>query len=300
MGGHLIRALGSAQFDALHYVCSMKKNYLVTLVLILFVLLAQAHEFWLQPNVFFAETGQTIPIEVMVGEHFNGERSEGKKNRLVQYVHWSSGVRQDLAPALKEGHYGIVPLRINKTGTHLVAFANTNKYLSMRADSFLLYLREDGLNQIVELRQERHETQTRSREFYRRCVKTLIQAGPVTSTDKTFSLDTGMPLEIIPVQNPYGVKPGGWAEFRLVFDHKPLANALVRYWSRPVTTRKELPDVKPKGLMEEQQRSDAQGRVRFRLRAGQNMISLVQMVPATDTKEADWQSYWGSLTFGCR
>ncbi|MFD2934690.1 DUF4198 domain-containing protein [Spirosoma flavum] len=278
----------------------MKRIYPITLPLILIVLLAQAHEFWLQPGVFFAEMGQVIPIEVLVGEHFNGERSEGKKNRLVQYAHWAVGVKEDLSPSLTEDHYGVVPLKINKPGTHLVGFANTSKYLSMRADSFLLYLREDGLNQIVDLRQERHETQTRSREFYQRCVKTLIQAGPVIVTDKTFSLDTGMPLEIIPVQNPYSIKPGGWLEFSVIFDHKPLANALVRYWTRPISTRKELPDVKPKGLIEEQQRSDAQGRVRFQLRAGQNMVSLVQMVPTTNTKEADWQSYWGSLTFGCR
>ena len=109
-----------------------------------------------------------------------------------------------------------------------------------------------------------------------------------------------MPLEIIPVQNPYGLRPGAWAEFRVIFDHKPLANALVRYWTRPVSTVKEQSDVKPKGLTEEQQRTDAQGRVRFQLRVGQNMVSLVRMVPTEDTKEADWQSYWGSLTFGCR
>jgi uncharacterized GH25 family protein len=131
-------------------------------------------------------------------------------------------------------------------------------------------------------------------------VKTLIQAGPVKPTDKTFALDTGMPLEIIPVQNPYSLKPGSWAEFQIVFAHKPLANTLVRYWTRPVSTVKEAPEVKPRGLTEEHQRSDARGRVRFQLRSGQNMISLVQMVPTTDTKEADWQSYWGSLTFGCR
>ncbi|MVM30321.1 DUF4198 domain-containing protein [Spirosoma sp. HMF4905] len=278
----------------------MKRIYGASILLMLIALLAQAHEFWLQPGTFFAESGQTIPIEVLVGENFNGERSEAKKNRIVQYVHWVGGVKQDLAPKLTEGHYGVVPLKLTKPGMHLVAFANTNKYLEMRADSFLLYLREDGLDNVIQLRQDQHETQRRSREFYRRCVKTMIQAGPVNPADRTFSLDTGMPLEIIPIQNPYSLKPGGLAEFRIVFNHKPLANALVRYWTRPELIGKEIPDIRPKGLTEEQQRSDAQGRVRFQLRSGQNMISLVQMTPTTDTKEADWQSYWGSLTFGCR
>ena len=59
-----------------------------------------------------------------------------------------------------------------------------------------------------------------------------------------------------------------------------VTNALVRYWTRPFIKGKELPDSKPQGLTEEHQRTDAQGRVRFQLRAGQNMISLVQMVPS--------------------
>jgi hypothetical protein len=28
------------------------------------------------------------------------------------------------------------------------------------------------------------------------------------------------------------------------------------------------------------------------------MISTVKMIPHTDPKEADWQSFWGSYTFG--
>ena len=278
----------------------MKRIYFLLIGIVGLVLFANAHEFWLQPETFFVQPGQVVPIEVLVGEHFNGERSEGKKNRIVQYAHWMEGEKEDVSPKLTEGHYGVVSLKIAKMGTHLVALTNTNKFLSMRADSFLLYLKEDGLDHIIQLRQERQQTQARSREFYRRCVKTLIQAGPVNPTDKTFSMDTGMPLEVIPVKNPYSLRPGEWAAFRVVFDHKPLPNVLVRYWTRPFIKGKELPDSKPQGLTQKHQRSDAQGRVRFQLRTGQNMVSLVQMVPITDTKEADWQSYWGSLTFGCR
>ncbi|MBO0934434.1 DUF4198 domain-containing protein [Fibrella aquatilis] len=278
----------------------MRKTYLITGLCVLVAILAQAHEFWLQPGTFFVEPGQVVAIEVLVGEHFNGERSEGKKNRLVQYAHWSNGQKTDLSPDLTEGHYGVVPLKIASSGTHLVAFANTNKQLSMRADSFLLYLQEDGLDHIIRLRQDRGQAQTRSRELYRRCVKTLIQSGAVITSDQTYGLDTGMPLEIIPVQNPYTVKAGKPIDFRVLFNHKPLANALVRYWNRPADGPKIAPDAKPAGLSEEQLRTDANGRVHFQLKKGQNMISLVHMIPTTASAEADWQSFWGSLTFGCR
>ncbi|MBO0952848.1 DUF4198 domain-containing protein [Fibrella forsythiae] len=278
----------------------MKKTYLTISLFVLITVLANAHEFWLQPDTFFAKPGQVVPIQVLVGEYFNGERSEGKKHRIVEYSHWVSGTKSDLSLDLREGHYGVVPLKIAKLGTHLIAFANTNKQLSMRADSFLLYLQEEGLDHIIRLRQERGLAQTRSRESYRRCVKTLIQAGGVTASDQTHRLDTGMPLEIIPVQNPYAVAVGAPVDFQVLFEHKPLRNALIRYWNRPAGSTQTTPDTKPAGLSEVQLRTNADGLVRFRLKKGQNMVSLVHMVPTTDTSEADWQSFWGSLTFGCR
>lgn len=276
----------------------MKKVYLLTGLLLGQALLSLAHEFWLQPGRYFAAVGDVVPVEVMVGEGFMGERSEGKKNRIVQYVHFANGHKEDLAPGLTNDHYGVAAIKLATPGTHLIAFANTPKFLSMRADSFLLYLNEDGLDNVIQTRQRQGDTQKRSRELYQRCVKTLIQAGD--TPDNTFAANTGMPLEIIPVQNPYRVKPGQTADFQILFGQKPLPAALVRYWSRTATGP----------LHQEQQRADAQGRVHFRLRAGSSMISLVRMVPNPNAAgsgsipaglpEADWISYWGSLTFGCK
>ncbi len=252
-----------------------------------------AHEFWLQPKRFFAAVGDVVPIEIMVGENFIGERSEGKKNRIVQYVHWVADKKEDLAPGLTNDHYGVADVRMQTPGTHLIAFANTPKFLSMRADSFLLYLKEDGLDNVMLARQQQGDTRKRSRELYQRCVKTLIQVDK--TPDRTFSVNTGMPLEIIPKRNPYGITPGQAVDFQVLFENRPLPAALVRYWNRSPTNQ----------LHEEQQRSDSQGRVQFRLRPGSNMVSLVRMVPYTpavgsDQPAADWISYWGSLTFGSK
>ena len=278
----------------------MKKISLTITLVLGLTLLAVAHEFWLQPQRFFAAVGEIIPTEIMVGEAFQGERSEGKKNRIIQYVHLANNTKKDLAPGIADDHYGVANVTLKTPGTHLIAFANTPKFLSMKADSFLLYLQEDGLDNVIAARQKLNKIdgQKRSRELYRRCVKTLIQVSD--QPDNTFAINTGMPLEIIPAQNPYALKPGQLADFQILFEQKPLPMALVRYWNRDTTNK----------LTEEQQRSDAQGRVRFSLRAGRNMVSLVQMVPYKgptqtgipnpDFPQADWISYWGSLTFGCK
>ncbi len=265
----------------------MKKNLLVFGLALLGFNIAFGHEFWLQPSKFFADVGDKISVQVLVGEGFVGERSEGKKNRLIQYSHHTANAITDLGPTLTGDTYGDVSVTLKTPGTHLFNFANTPKLLTMKADSFLLYLEEDGLDNAIEIRKQRNETDKPSRELYQRCVKTIVQVGP--KTDNTFAKYTGMMLEILPLKNPYDQRPGQLAEFRILFENKPLADALIRHWNRDAANR----------LNEEKQRSDDQGYARFRLRAGANMISVVRMVPGKDTT-ADWHSYWGSLTFGCR
>jgi uncharacterized GH25 family protein len=264
------------------------KKVLIVAALTFGISAAFGHEFWLQPSRFFARVGDQIDLQLLVGEHFLGERSEGKKNRIVDYRHHTATGTTDLTPIVTGDTYGAVSVPLTTEGTHLFNFANTPKFLSMKADSFLLYLQEDGLDQVIAARQERGETDKPSRELYQRCVKALVQVG--SSTDRTFSKNTGMPLEIIPAKNPYEQRFGQMAEFKILYMDKPVDGALVRYWNRDIANH----------LVEEQQRTNALGDVSFRLRAGRGMISVVHMVPAKDPNQADWHSYWGSLTFGCR
>ena len=163
----------------------------------------------------------------------------------------------------------------------------------MQADSFLLYLEEDGLDRVIAARKQRNDADKPSRELYQRCVKTLVQVGD--KPDQTFAKSTGMPLEIMADKNPYAQRIGTPATFQILFAQKPVSGALVRYWNRDEANK----------LSEEKQRANAQGRVTFRLKTGRNMVSVVHMVPASDTAQAryqpaDWHSYWGSLTFGSK
>ncbi|GAB3504218.1 hypothetical protein GCM10027341_34230 [Spirosoma knui] len=260
----------------------------LTVALSVLVSAAVAHEFWLQPNRFFARVGDQLIVQTLVGEHFSGARSIAKTNRIIDYRHHTATGTADLSSLIAGDTYGEVSVPLTTEGTHLISFANTPALLSMKADSFLLYLQEDGLDLVIAARQQRGETDKPSRELYQRCAKTLVQVG--TTTDRTFSKHTGMPIEIIPAKNPYDQRFGQMAEFKILFMDKPLEGVLVRYWTRTIANQ----------VIEETQRTNALGDVSFRLRAGHCMISLVHMVPAADLKQADWHSYWGSLTFGCR
>ena len=270
----------------------MKHRYLTLAALLTISLLATAHEFWLQPAFFFVNPGATVPVDIRVGESYEGEPSEGKKNRIVTYKHYSAADSTELSPKLVGDNYGSVSLKLTQPGTHLLVFANTPKFIELKPKEFLAYLKEDGLDNVVAARQQQGQTDKPGRELYRRCAKSLIQVGD--QPDNTYARPTNLVIDITPTQNPYTLRQGQMAGFRVLFRGKPLANTLVQYWAKPQLAGKAVV-VKSS--------TNADGLVQFKLVQGRNMVSAVRMIANDEptlkgSPVADWQSYWGSLTFG--
>jgi uncharacterized GH25 family protein len=114
---------------------------------------------------------------------------------------------------------------------------------------------------------------------------TLIQVGSTPTA--VFFKKTGFDLQILPDQNPLLVVPGSYLTFQVLFRGKPLSGATVRHWHRTGNGEVNLVF----------QTSDRRGRVRFQVPEGEQMVSLVHMIPHPNPVEADWQSTWGSLTW---
>jgi uncharacterized GH25 family protein len=122
------------------------------------------------------------------------------------------------------------------------------------------------------------------RELFSRAAKSLVLSGPASRSQADRAL--GFRLELIADENPYTLDVHQELPVRLLYEGRPLAGALV------VAVNKKDPSAKLSV------RSDAQGRVRFRLpRAGMWLIKAVHMTPAPAGSNADWESVWASLTF---
>ncbi len=263
-------------------------RFIFTLLLVAVFHVAFAHEFWLMPAKFRLEAGETVHVKLLVGEHFKGEDWGRKRERTQEMLHfWATG-KQDLTAAATKSDANDLMVRFAEEGTHLVIMRSKNSFIEMEAGKFNEYLKEDGIENILQLREQKGESKKKSREFYQRNVKTLVQAGD--KPDETHGKETGMPLEIIPLQNSYRLKPGDELSVKVLFGCKPLAGHAVRTWHK--TGNAQTPA--NEGII----RTDAQGAATFVLNAkGYWMVSLVRMVPYSDTSKADYQSYWASLTF---
>lgn len=243
---------------------------------------AGAHEFWLWPAPFSLPVGGTAALGMFVGEYFEGERiGVSPSHAASMRVHAARG-----RDGLVKAH--AAPPSLNMTfaraGTHVIAFDSAPSMLTLSADKFHAYLHEEGLDAIIRQRERDGTAEMPGRERYRRNAKTLVKVG---RADEAYGRSTGQRLEIMPLADPLSASPGDTIGFRLLFDDKPLPETLVKAWHRRGGQTTVV-----------RARSDTDGRVRFTLPySGPWMVSTVHMIPAAGSTDADWDSFWGNLTF---
>ena len=265
----------------------MKKLLSLTFLLFLSSLLS-SHEFWLNPNKFVYQTGELINIKFLVGENFEGINWTGNKQSVQSLELYLDGAADDLGQHLSDSTGDSLRFAIYDEGTFMVSYQSTNKYIELDPAKFLDYLKEDGLTNAIEFRAAQQEGDSIGREYYQRSAKTIFQVGE--KRNSVFKKTTHLPLDITPVQNPYdpNLGKGENISVRILFKNKPLANQVIKIWHRydNKTEKTELV-------------SNEQGMVEFPFtRTGKWMVSTVKMERLENDPKAQWQSFWGSCTWG--
>jgi uncharacterized GH25 family protein len=157
----------------------------------------------------------------------------------------------------------------------------------MDGEQFTEYLREEGLDDIYYQRQKKNIPSDSATQYSARYAKLILQSG--TRMDDTYKKVCNLPLEIIPLQDPAGMKKGDPIKFKILYQGKPLFGAKVKVWNR-FNHRTTVQNIY----------SQQDGMIETHVsNPGAWMISVVNMVPSKDPK-AQYRSFWGSLVFGVR
>jgi uncharacterized GH25 family protein len=236
------------------------------------------HDMWIEPATFSPRTGDVVGVKLRVGEGLLGDPIPRDPALLRELVAWDSEGRKALP-----GRNGADPagyLRVAAPGLHVVGYSSYPSPVQMAKEKFVSYLKEEGLDAVAARQGEFGVT---VRELFTRCAKSLIQVGPTNAA--AVDRKMGFTLELVAERNPYALQPGEPLPVRLTYQDRPLAGALVTAISRANPAAKVSA------------RTGSDGRVRLQLRPGGLwMVKAVHMVKA-ESPEADWSSYWASLTF---
>ena len=116
-------------------------------------------------------------------------------------------------------------LRLDAPGVWVVGYRSKPSAVNSPADTFEQYLREEGLERIIEDRAARRESRTPGREHFSRSVKSLLRpAGSAGSAGYDRAL--GMTLEFVLDADPAAASERARAG-RLLHDGRALPGALV-------------------------------------------------------------------------
>ncbi|HEX3578303.1 MAG TPA: DUF4198 domain-containing protein [Thermoanaerobaculia bacterium] len=241
---------------------------------------ASAHDFWIEPSTFHPAVGDRVTAALRVGQKLAGDPLPNIPPLIDRFV-----LRGPAGERPVIGRAGADPAGIAfiaEGGLHWIGYQSNPYPVALEAAKFEDYLRDEGLERIVDARKKNGQSAAPGRERFYRCAKALLD----TPGAATFDAPLGFTLELVPRTNPYAMKSAGDLPLALTFRGKPLANALV------VAMSKTDPEKAVRA------RTDAKGRVTLPLaHAGFWLIKAVHMEAAPADSGVDWESWWASITF---
>lgn len=247
-----------------------------------------AHSLYLLPAKFRASVGDEIVFSVHNGDAFPESEDTADPARFLDAKLTGSTGEWAIDDFKRWGKATHSAVRMREAGTYWISLHTKPRMLSMEPEKFEQYLRDEGLEWVIDWRAKNGEAQTASRERFSKYAKTYLTAG----SGDVWRKPLGLEIEIIPEADPAALKPGESLPVRLLWHGKPAAGIRVeRAWALAGGG---------KGV-EVVGRTDAQGRASVLVdKAGRWRLHAVAMERAQGDAAADWVSYWASMTFEVR
>jgi len=257
--------------------------------LIMLAMPVLSHDYWFEPERLLVRVGDSVALHLFVGEALKSDEERVlQKEKTASFKMYSVGETLDLKASGTDGQIPAANVTFKSTGNYLIAMERSWSSITLDAKKFEEYLREEGLDSIIALRDQSGESEKTARERYSRYLKSLLQVG--SRHDETYKRELRFKLEIVPQTNPYELKLGYPLRVKVLFEGKPLTNAKVFADNRQAGSTRT-----------QRARTTGDGIASFKLdRSGFWLVRLVHMRRCPDPAEADWESFWAAYTFGAK
>lgn len=243
---------------------------------------ALGHDFWIEPSTYRPEVASSVRLALRVGEDFTGRAVLRSQDRIGRFVVFGPRGERTVAGIEARDPAGFA--RIDIPGTYVVGYRSLRSTITLEGTRFEKYLAAEGLDAVLEERRRRGESKADGREVFSRCAKTVLRTAGFDAPNKAAPM--GCPFELVLETHRAEPTGDGTISVRALYLGQPLERVQVGALTRG-----------PKGR-HLTARSDIHGRVQFSIgAAGPWLVKAVHMVEAPEEIDADWESYWASVTF---
>jgi uncharacterized protein DUF4198 len=249
-----------------------------------------AHDMFLRLRSFFLAENTAVIVPLLNGTFSTSENSIDR-NRIadISLIAPRERVRYDTSVVTARGDTTFLRIATEGAGTYVLGLSTRPSQLKISGKEFAGYLEEEGLTEVLDARKHDGTAADSASERYAKHVKAVLQVG--TARSDGYASVLGYPAEIIPLDNPYSLKPGGRLRVRALVNGTPVANLAVLAGGRS-TGEARLPV--------QTLRTGSDGEVTISVpRRGTYYVKFISMVKATGGV-TDYVSNWATLTFQVR
>ena len=245
-----------------------------------------AHDLYLRPQTFRPSAGAVFRVEYHNGDNFPSSEAPAKIERLRDMKLLFPGGETPFAGLRIEGTATVANVTAPAQPGNFILISRTiPNFIQLEPAKFEDYLKHEDLTDVIAWRSKRGESGKPGREIYSKYVKSL---GMAVRPSANYGLNAGLTIEFIPLANPYELAPGATLPVRLLFRGKPAAGQAVEASNAlgGSVTRARVG------------RTNANGEINIPLSGpGLWKLHTILMERRADSKAADWESFWASLTF---
>ncbi|MFQ5695721.1 MAG: DUF4198 domain-containing protein [Terriglobia bacterium] len=245
-----------------------------------------AHDTWLVPATFRVVPGQAVRVALNTSEDFPTSEAAAAPDRIARFEVMTHTGREPVTGYQVEGQ-SLVAEVTPAAGLTLVAAVTKPRLIVLEPEVFNTYISEEGLQQIVGARATRGESYREGRERYSKIAK-LVLCAEETSGGRSYREPMGLRVEIVPLTEPCGLRAGDVLTVQVLFEGRPLAGVWVGAGTEGSHGHR----------YPFWQKTDAEGRAIVPLsQRGPWFVRVLHMVAATEFEDAQWQSWFSTLTF---
>ena len=246
-----------------------------------------AHDLFLKLADFVVRPGTMVRITALNGTFTKSENSIARARVADLSLAGPGGRKQlDTTAVAADGPRTAIRVRVGAAGTYVAGLSLHPSSIAEKGPQFNAYLKEEGLNAVLEDRRAKGELDKPVTERYAKHVKVVFQAGD--SLGDAWNEVFGYPVEIIPLENPYGLTAGDTLRLELRVQGAAAAGRTAIAGGR---------DAAGARLPEQHLRANGLGVIKVPLgRRGTWYVKFIEMTRSSE-RGVDYSSQWATLTF---
>jgi len=242
------------------------------------------HNFWLIAGKRGAPREERLRVEAHVGHHFPAGESAIAPERIADFRLISSNGEAPVFDYRVEGTALVAEVTASSEGAQMAALTLHPRPITLEHEQFARYIDEEDARAAVSPDFQPGVAQAAQHEIYSKYAKAILTA----ESDEVACRVVGQKMEIVLERSPATLRGGGRLPVRVLFDGEPIAGVRVSSGC----------DALHSGGYASHIRADADGRAEIELPvSGYWFIRSHYIRRHPDSRIAEWESFWPSVTF---